>query len=385
MNLSSYVAQSVRSNFRDNVNLEAILSLKMPVQRSHKTLEPLTGVELLDAYTDSRIKLGKSKLKNIQQDHELLTRVLHLIGFDDLNELDRSGAENVRDALSHYPTNAKKHSEFTGLTGYDVIFKNAALPKPKPCLSLTTVKGIIEKFSTFLNWSKAHGYVKDNVFYRLPKKSEKGGKKRLCFSDQHLAAIFKMKDYKSHSYLHPYYYWVPLLGRYTGARLNEICQLTIDDILQVDGVQCLKIWDNVEGQSVKNTSSIRLIPIHNELIAKGFLAFVNSKSKGRLFPELPLIKGYYSHNASKWFQRRRDSLGLGKGLDAHSFRHTFINELKQLGVSKEIIECIVGHKHNSESFDTYSEQYRPSILAPVVNMIDTSHTENVLPYFSFLN
>ncbi|HCE1798259.1 TPA: site-specific integrase [Vibrio parahaemolyticus] len=380
MNLSSSVAQSLRSNFSDNVNLKAILSLKMPVQRSHKKLEPLTGVKLLDAYTDSRIKLGKSKLKNIQQDHELLTRVLHLIGFDDLNELDRSGAENVRDALSYYPTNAKKHSEFSGLTGYDVIFKNAALPKPKPCLSLTTVKGIIEKFSTFLNWSKAHGYVKDNVFYRLPKKSEKGGKKRLCFSDQHLAAIFKMKDYKSHSYLHPYYYWVPLLGRYTGARLNEICQLTIDDILQVDGVQCLKIWDNVEGQSVKNTSSIRLIPIHNELIAKGFLAFVNSKTKGRLFPELPLIKGYYSHNASKWFQRRRDSLGLGKGLDAHSFRHTFINELKQLGVSKEIIECIVGHRHNSESFDTYSEQYRPRILAPVVNMIDTSHTEHIRPY-----
>ncbi|HCG7377976.1 TPA: site-specific integrase [Vibrio parahaemolyticus] len=382
MNLSSSVAQSLRSNFRDNVNLEAILSLKMPVQRSHKTLEPLTGVELLDAYTDSRIKLGKSKLKNIQQDHELLTRVLHLIGFDDLNELDRSGAENVRDALSHYPTNAKKHSEFTGLTGYDVIFKNAALPKPKPCLSLTTVKGIIEKFSTFLNWSKAHGYLKDNVFYRLPKKSEKGGKKRLCFSDQHLAAIFKMKNYKSHSYLHPYYYWVPLLGRYTGARLNEICQLTIDDILQVDGVQCLKIWDNVEGQSVKNSSSIRLIPIHNELITKGFLSFVDSKNKGRLFPELPLVDGYYSTNASKWFSRRRDSLGLGKGLDAHSFRHTFINELKQLGVSKEIIECIVGHKHNSESFDTYSEQYRPSILAPVVNMIDTSHTAHIRPYTS---
>ncbi|PMN03371.1 hypothetical protein BCT41_08730 [Vibrio splendidus] len=380
MNLSSSAAQSLRSDFSDNANIEAILSLKMPVQRSHKTLEPLTSVELLHAYTDSRIKLGKSKLKNIQQDHELLTRVLCLIGFDDLNELDRSGAENVRDALSHYPTNAKKLSELVGLTGYDVIFKNAALPKPKPCLSLTTVKGIIEKFSTFLNWSKAHGYVKENVFYRLPKKSEKGGKKRLCFSDQHLAAIFTMKDYKSHSYLHPYYYWVPLLGRYTGARLNEICQLTIDDILQVDGVQCLKIWDNVEGQSVKNSSSIRLIPIHNELIAKGFLAFVNSKSKDRLFPELPLIKGYYSHNASKWFQRRRDSLGLGKGLDAHSFRHTFINELKQLGVSKEIIECIVGHKHNSESFDTYSEQYNPSVLAPVVNMIGTSHTTSVRPY-----
>lgn len=189
-----------------------------------------------------------------------------------------------------------------------------------------------------------------------------------------------MTDYKSHRYLHSYYYWVPLLLRYTGARLNEICQLIFDDVTQVDGVYCLKIRENFEGQSVKNSSSIRLVPIHDGLIAKGFLAFVNSKSKGRLFPELPLIKEYYSHNASKWFQRRRNSLGLGKGLDAHSFRHTFINELKQLGVSKEIIECIVGHKHNSESFDTYSEQYHPRILAPVVNMVDTSHTEHIRPY-----
>jgi integrase len=380
MNLASSVAQGLRSNFCDNAHVESILSLKMPVQRSHKTLEPLTGVELLNVYTNSRIKLGKSKLKNILQDHELLTRVLHLIGFDDLNELDRSGAENVRDALSHYPKNAKKHSEFKGLTGYDVIFKNAALPEPVPYISLKTVKGMIEKFSTFLNWCKAHGYVKENVFYRLPKKSEKGGKKRLCFSDQHLTAIFKMADYKSHSYLHAYYYWIPLLLRYTGARLNEICQLIFEDVSRVDGVYCLKIRDNFEGQSVKNSSSIRLVPIHNELIEKGFLEFVDSKSEDRLFPELPLINGYYSSNASKWFQRRRSSLGLGKGLDAHSFRHTFINELKQLGVSKEIVECIVGHKHNSESFDTYSNQYNPNILAPIINMIDASHTSHIQPY-----
>lgn len=64
----------------------------------------------------------------------------------------------------------------------------------------------------------------------------------------------------------------------------------------------------------------------------------------------------------------------------HSFRHTFINELKQKHVSKEIVECNVGHLHQSESFDTYSHHYSPAILAPIVNMIDTSHTASVLPY-----
>ncbi|RIH70482.1 hypothetical protein BJG01_09940 [Vibrio splendidus] len=150
------------------------------------------------------------------------------------------------------------------------------------------------------------------------------------------------------------------------------------------------------------TGVTRLIPLHNELLEKGFIEFINSKKSGQIFPELEPTNGYFSHNASKWFARRREAIGIesGEGFNAHSFRHNFVNELKQKLVSMELVESIAGHEnaeklakssndlvksvigleHGSESFDTYSYQYSPTILAPVVNMIDTSHTASVLPY-----
>ena len=202
-------------------------------------------------------------------------------------------------------------------------------------------------------------------------------------------------------YLHPYYYWIPLLLRYTGARLNELCQIQVEDIVIVDGFYCIIIREISTDQSVK-TGVTRLVPLHDELLRKGFIEFVNSKKNGQVFSELTPTNGYFSHNPSKWFSRRREKLGIqaGEGFTAHSFRHNFVNELKQKLVSKELVESIVGHEnaeklakvsnelvksvvgleHNSESFDTYSYQYNPAILAPIVNMIDTSHTASVLPY-----
>ncbi len=55
-------------------------------------------------------------------------------------------------------------------------------------------------------------------------------------------------------------------------------------------------------------------------------------------------------------------MGLGKGYDAHSFRHTFINELKQLQTPKEIIEALVGHEHKSQSLDLSIYMGRSIIL-----------------------
>lgn len=45
-----------------------------------------------------------------------------------------------------------------------------------------------------------------------------------------------------------------------------------------------------------------------------------------------------------------------------------------------MIECIVGHTDNYTAFDTYSLPYSPKLLAPIVNMIDASHTAHIRPY-----
>jgi integrase len=58
-----------------------------------------------------------------------------------------------------------------------------------------------------------------------------------------------------------------LLGLYTGARLEEICQLLRTDVIQQDGIWCLNIdeSDAPEIKSVK-TSEQRIIPLHPFLV-----------------------------------------------------------------------------------------------------------------------
>ncbi|WP_455294517.1 site-specific integrase [Vibrio parahaemolyticus] len=356
------------------------LNISIPVPSSLKELKPLTSLEVLDKYTESRLKLKRSKLKNINQDHNKLKKVLQIIGFDNLNDIDRYEAENIANALYVFPKNSSKYKEFDELNGLDIIIKNQQLDAPKAYLSEASVKGYIQKLSTFFRWAKYHNSVNNNVFYRIPLKKPDSNKKRFCFSEKQLIDIFNLRHYKINKYLHPYYYWIPLLLRYTGSRLNELCQALACDVQVIDGVFCIIIRETTEDQSIKTSSSNRIIPIHDELISKGFVEFVESRSGGRLFPEQPLIEGYYSHNASNWLSRCREKLGLGKGFDAHSFRHNFIDELKQNGVSRELIESLAGHEHDSESLDTYGKQYNPNILLPIVNVINSSHTKSIMLY-----
>ena len=103
----------------------------------------------------------------------------------------------------------------------------------------------------------------------------------------------------------PYRKWIALLGLYTGARANEICQLYADDVQQVDEVWCLNIRDNRPDQKLKTANSARLIPIHSSLIAGGFIGFVQERAGGRLFPELPHRQDGYSHLWGQWFSRHR--------------------------------------------------------------------------------
>ncbi|MGR5195980.1 site-specific integrase [Vibrio rotiferianus] len=379
------------------------LSFERPIPKSHKIVKPKTCFEVLAEYYAYIIKRCKkpSQLKNAHQTFQILTRILHFMGFLDLSELDREGAEKIAHAYQFRPKNPDKYAKLRGLQGFELVAKNESLNPPKQYIKQSTALGHLEKMSTFLNWAKSRGYVAENVFYKLSLKNSTKGKSVFPFNSKQLSAIFSMPDYMSHKYLHPYYYWLPILLRYTGARMNELCQLRKADVVLADGIYCIWIREGSDDQTVK-TGKMRLVPLHDEILAKGFIEFVNSITDVRLFPELPLVNGYYSNNASKWFARRREKLGMGpnSGFDGHSFRRSFIDELKQQLVTKNLVENIVGHEHaekitklsnelvssiigqehNSESFDTYGEQYSPRILAPIVNMIDASHTAHIRPY-----
>jgi len=144
-----------------------------------------------------------------------------------------------------------------------------------------------------------------------------------------------------------------LLGVYTGARIEELCKLTKENIINIEDVQCFDIADS------KTLAGIRLVPIHPALktVVKrllkdsvdGFL--VHSKSRNKY--------GNSSDPLSKAFGRLKTAHGFGKQHVFHSIRGTVITQLLRANVPGTLIAEIVGHETGTVTFDAYSEGASP--------------------------
>jgi integrase len=78
--------------------------------------------------------------------------------------------------------------------------------------------------------------------------------------------------------------WVPWICAYTGARVGEITQLRGVDVTEQEGVKVITITP--EAGTVKGGRG-RVVPLHEHLIAQGFLDFVASRRTGPLFYNAP--------------------------------------------------------------------------------------------------
>jgi integrase len=83
-----------------------------------------------------------------------------------------------------------------------------------------------------------------------------------------------------------------------------------------------------------------------------------------VFPELSKQRDGYGQAASKWFARYRERCHVKTPF--HSFRHTFIDELKQLDADQKKIAALVGHKDESMTGGLYGKPYKPEVLYPVI-------------------
>lgn len=159
------------------------------------------------------------------------------------------------------------------------------------------------------------------------------------------------------------HYWLPLLGLFTGARLEELAQLRIEDIQELEGHgHYLWVTDEGEQQGVKNESSRRRIPIHPTLVDLGFVEYVRSVHKSnelRVFPDLEADgNGNFSGSYSKAFGRYLDKLGLSDPrLVFHSFRHGFIEACRECGIDAEHRDAITGHSQNTQAAKYGKEVY----------------------------
>jgi integrase len=145
-------------------------------------------------------------------------------------------------------------------------------------------------------------------------------------------------------------YWLPVLGLYHGFRAGELCQLDKLDLVQREGIWCLRIRpsnedDEGEAKSVKTSESIRTVPLHKRAIELGFLDYVKTLKGSKMFPLIkPDSRGRWSGDYSKWFGRYRRGIGLDqRWTDFHSFRHTWKTAARGAELPEEYHDEISGH------------------------------------------
>jgi integrase len=185
------------------------------------------------------------------------------------------------------------------------------------------------------------------------------------FDEQDLQRIFAHERYVAWARQHPHRWWAPMIGLYTGARINEVSQLKVADILQECGTWCIAFRKTVDAdlahntrvrsrQSLKGRAAVRTIPIPQPLLDAGFLDFLaDLKDCGhpRLFPHLSAgvnrttgqTNARYSQGMLNQFSTYLKDLGFAKGVGFHAFRHTFATELHHQGISDEDIALVTGH------------------------------------------
>ena len=224
---------------------------------------------------------------------------------------------------------------------------------------------------------------------------EEDGQGRDPFSQVELKAIFESSYYSNQEYNRPEQYFVPHIQLFTGARLNEVCQLQTRDIVfpqDIPGsehIPCIYFREGT-GQRLKTDKSERLIPIHpklwNDLGLKEYYEAIKGHGFDYLFPNLRLdSKDKRSDYVGDWFGRYLNILGIKRPeISNHSFRHTFINFFKQNEVPERIAGDIAGHVYirsdkekleddregRGKTYQMYGDNYYPHVLLPYIEKVD---------------
>lgn len=168
-------------------------------------------------------------------------------------------------------------------------------------------------------------------------------------------------------------FWLPYLGLWTGARLEELGQLLVSDVRCEQGNNYLSISDDPHsGKRLKSNSSRRRVPMHPDLLRLGFLDYVQQQKDAgqvRLFPLLSSAGGrQLTASWSQWFSRYlRETVGIKDRRKVfHSFRHGFKEACRQSGIPKDIHDQLTGHASHDVG-DRYGGESYP--LPPLVKAI----------------
>ena len=361
--LSSYFGQAAYLHGdAKRYNYDPSKLVKDPAERSEIVIS-----KALEKFALEKTRAKKWTEKTAGETEAPIKNLIEVCGDVPVKSITKDDAVRFKEVIAALPPNISKLRDrhFPA-----IMLQEIARMDHESLVSPRTVNKTLSRISTFFDWCVNNNYRKDNPFkgLRVEEAKRKASEERDAFENDEVLQIVGLAKKQADAWKK----WVPLIGIYSGLRLNEICQLHKEDVVTEENVLCFKITDEHDGQKLKTQNSRRLVPVHSRLIEERFETYVSESEPGLLFPDFKLTKNGYSDAASKWFNRTfTKKLNLKPGQKTfHSLRHTFITALKRSKVDTPITNALVGHAEKSLAYGRYGKDYELSTLQDAVEAVN---------------
>ena len=322
--------------------------------------------EVRDEFLRERLLSGFSP-KSTSEIESTLRDLIEIIGDKPIGQVSMKDSREFKNIISRLPKHRSQTPRYRDLT-INQILKLDGVKGQEP----KNINKLIYRVRIFFKWLKNNyrEYIPENPFEGITVDSKKVDKPRDGFTDEELKKIFDTISYLTETVRYkrnliklPKFY-IPVLGLFTGMRLDEICQLRLDDVYKDGKYDVIKVKVS-ENTKLKNIQSERIIPIHPTLKKLGFIEYCNylrRKKKDRVFWELNKDRDGYGRNIGRFFMKYLKKIGVWEYQNKvfHSLRHTFITNLLQNGVREEIVNGLDGHKQKTMSTTIYFKGGFPS-------------------------
>ena len=323
--------------------------------------------QVIEKFAEERRRAGVWKPKSaveIMTSLHLLQEVLGDVPVADINNVSM---RHFKETLMKLPPNVRKTPAYRDKSIAEVLASGVTKR-----MNTSTINKQLDRASTLFKWAVQNGYMDRNPAegLQLPAK-KRDDEYRAAFNSDDLKMIFHSREYQEDTHKYGYRFWLPVIALFTGMRLNEICQLHLEDIHEDDdGVFVFDVRRRKGFTDTKTSSSERLVPLHDflrvDLNLPGYVAKLRSDGQTRLFPDLNKRRDGYGQAASKWFADYRAKCGIVDGSDGkkdfHTFRHTVANTLKQSNAEHFPTQELLGHSTGSITFGRYGKRYSPKLL-----------------------
>lgn len=341
------------SELRERFDCEYPVALNIPAQ-------PINVIQQLPQQSNIQQVLLKDALASF------------VISKSKENILD-STVRQLSKRIQYFIKSSKHQNVFEVTTSSALMYRDFLLSEGR---THKTNKGYLAAVFQFFKWCRLMNYIDKNPFRDIPHRNNEGtgiysARQRWQLSELNLliqSDAFKAKD--------KYFQWITLVLLYQGMRPGETCQLYTDDIIEQDGLICIHVNDSKPEQRLKNEWSNRVIPVHPALLKLGFVKFVNGVKSKRPKPLFNCVPSGQDNDWSKNYCQQLGRLSTTINLlpknrpSAYSFRHTFIDELKQQEVDEVVVAQLVGHTHKNLTFGKYGKNFTVGLLFKKLNDLE---------------